>query len=193
MLSRFFLSSLFSQFSLIHSLTLSLSLSLSLCSRNFLSIGFSVMFILAVIIGYLQETGNMDFNPNTVGAESGFRAIAVFLCWVGLIKYLQFYIEFYMLILSMKASAVRVGRFIITVAPVFMAFVFAGLILFSDKTDVNKEDVIIKGERDEGEDKGQMCVCEVGFLSHLPPPLPPSLTHCRCLEIYFVGVSLSSA
>ena len=82
-----------------------------------------------------QPLGRLH-KPFSVDAEAGFRAVGVFMCWLGLIKYLQFNVEFYMLILSIKASVVRIARFIITVAFVFSAFLFSGLLLFSQATEV---------------------------------------------------------
>ena len=46
-----------------------------------------------------------------------------FACWVGILKFFEWDSELYMLILSVKASLARIGKFILTVSPVYMAYV----------------------------------------------------------------------
>ena len=60
----------------------------------------------------------------------------MFLAWLSLIKYMEWNVELYMLILAVKASIGRVARFILTVAPVYIAFMVMGVALFYDKPEL---------------------------------------------------------
>lgn len=52
-----------------------------------------------------------------------------------MMKYLEFAEKFYILILTLRTSFGNVSRFLISIAPIFFAFVALGVILFSDYND----------------------------------------------------------
>ena len=58
------------------------------------------------------------------------------MAWIGLLKFFEWDSELYMLILSVKASLSRIGKFILTVSPVFMAYVMVGVACFYDHQDL---------------------------------------------------------
>jgi hypothetical protein len=73
---------------------------------------------------------------SSISVEAASRSLAMLMSWVALIRYMQFDVEFYMLVLALKASALRCVRFIATVALVFAAYLFSGLLIFGSSPDV---------------------------------------------------------
>eukprot|EP01135_Chromosphaera_perkinsii_P006681 Nk52_evm83s554 gene=Nk52_evmTU83s554 len=67
---------------------------------------------------------------NDVDFSDLLLSIGAMCSWVGLIKYFEWRPKFYVLFLAIKNSLLRVGRFIITITPIYVGYTFAGVVLF---------------------------------------------------------------
>lgn len=56
----------------------------------------------------------------SLSASDFMHALGGFLAWISLLKFYEWNAELYMLMLSVRASAGRVGKFILTVSPVYI-------------------------------------------------------------------------
>ncbi len=50
------------------------------------------------------------------------HSLGIYFMLLSLVRFLEFNPGFYMLVLAIKGSLIRVGQFIITIAPLFLAY-----------------------------------------------------------------------
>ncbi|KJE88457.1 hypothetical protein CAOG_00111 [Capsaspora owczarzaki ATCC 30864] len=94
--------------------------------------------IMVIVSSLYALTATSDFDTSTDTVDPGdlTTAIGILCGWLNLIKFLEWRIEFYMLILAVRCSIGRIARFIITALPVFLGFALAGVALFSELTEL---------------------------------------------------------
>eukprot|EP00041_Stephanoeca_diplocostata_P027308 m.750024 g.750024 ORF g.750024 m.750024 type:complete len:560 (-) comp23156_c0_seq10:339-2018(-) len=64
------------------------------------------------------------------------RSLGVFFSIFSLIKYFEYNIEFYMLIVAVRTSVVRIVKFVITCAPFYISYALVGLFSFPTHEDL---------------------------------------------------------
>eukprot|EP01087_Luapelamoeba_hula_P010363 TRINITY_DN2742_c0_g1_i1.p1 TRINITY_DN2742_c0_g1~~TRINITY_DN2742_c0_g1_i1.p1 ORF type:complete len:1018 (-),score=194.43 TRINITY_DN2742_c0_g1_i1:94-3147(-) len=86
----------------------------------------SVFVAVGSILAFVEEFGN-----RTHGTRPIFQGLGALAVTINLIRFLEYYKQFYTLILTIKIAFPRIVRYIISVAPLFMAYTFLGVTLFS--------------------------------------------------------------
>lgn len=79
-----------------------------------------------------RQRGTVSDILGSITPENGLRAFGIFCNFISLLKYCEWHIQFYSLVLAVKASLPRVIRFILTVSPIFVAFALVGVSCFSE-------------------------------------------------------------
>eukprot|EP00730_Choanoeca_flexa_P003647 TRINITY_DN11466_c2_g1_i1.p1 TRINITY_DN11466_c2_g1~~TRINITY_DN11466_c2_g1_i1.p1 ORF type:complete len:708 (+),score=153.54 TRINITY_DN11466_c2_g1_i1:51-2174(+) len=102
---------------------------------------FTTMFgdcllILGCSLSFNRQLGFETDDHDSLSTADICFALGGFAVWVGVLKFFEWDSELYMLILSVKASLTRIGKFILTVSPVFMAYVMVGVACFYDHEDL---------------------------------------------------------
>eukprot|EP00911_Craspedida_sp_UC1_P001230 UC1_evm2s928 len=95
-----------------------------------------IMVIFGITMSLAQGGRSEPLLANSLEGGAAVSGVGLFLLWISLVKYLEWRSEFYMLILSVKASIGRVLKFIVTVSPFFIGYLMLGVILFSDHAEL---------------------------------------------------------
>eukprot|EP00051_Salpingoeca_urceolata_P013086 m.163602 g.163602 ORF g.163602 m.163602 type:complete len:605 (-) comp17693_c0_seq2:126-1940(-) len=102
---------------------------------NVLSITADMLLIIGAGFTFRWQSGTATVARNELSPEVVCRGLGLFLAWFSIIKYMEWRAELYMLVNVVKASIVQVILFVITVAPLYIGYVFLGMIVFSNKED----------------------------------------------------------
>eukprot|EP00045_Choanoeca_perplexa_P009148 m.87338 g.87338 ORF g.87338 m.87338 type:complete len:678 (-) comp14772_c0_seq1:92-2125(-) len=95
-----------------------------------------VLLILGCSFSFSRQLGNETDYHDSLSSSDICHGLGGFSVWVGILKFMEWDSELYMLILSVKASLARIGKFILTVSPVYMAYVMVGVSAFYDHPDL---------------------------------------------------------
>eukprot|EP00050_Salpingoeca_kvevrii_P000383 m.147157 g.147157 ORF g.147157 m.147157 type:complete len:509 (-) comp10102_c3_seq1:527-2053(-) len=103
---------------------------------NISSMAGDVCLCISSALAFPRQFGHWETDHGGLDAEVLFRSSGTFLIYISLLKYYEWRADMYMLILAMKASFVFVGKFILTVMPIYMAYALVGMIAFSDRPEL---------------------------------------------------------
>eukprot|EP00049_Salpingoeca_infusionum_P022300 m.6005 g.6005 ORF g.6005 m.6005 type:complete len:741 (-) comp5116_c0_seq2:435-2657(-) len=116
-----------------------LSLSDKLAFFNMWHVTSSVADLMLIVGGctnFSRQLGYRKDDHAALSVTDVLQGLGAFFAWISLLKYFEWNVELYMLILAVKASIGRVLKFIVTVAPVYIAFMVLGVAFFYDHEDL---------------------------------------------------------
>eukprot|EP00054_Salpingoeca_dolichothecata_P023462 m.156423 g.156423 ORF g.156423 m.156423 type:complete len:321 (+) comp24688_c0_seq9:914-1876(+) len=88
-----------------------------------------VCLILGLSIPLQRQYGTYREDFQSIDGPDAVRAMGLFLVWISLLKYLEWEKDCYVLILTIKGSITRVLKFILTVSPIYIGYIFVGTFL----------------------------------------------------------------
>eukprot|EP00040_Diaphanoeca_grandis_P011993 m.61240 g.61240 ORF g.61240 m.61240 type:complete len:720 (+) comp22953_c0_seq1:208-2367(+) len=98
---------------------------------HLVSIVGDIGLIIASALALNTTLSNNERGKHDVTAEVAFRSIGILMKWMASLKYMEHYIEFYMLIVAVRASFGRVMKFVLMVTPIYLGYTFVGVLCFA--------------------------------------------------------------